>query len=261
MSELRLILEYIGTWFQKGILIKRLRAREVTGPDAWKRALSSFSVGSFIAALINSLVVLLFQKQHSFVDVLGFPVLIVTVLLASGSFLGLLIILLKVFQLRLKLAVVASSTWYVLSGAIPILSLLLHEQMSEAIRLFIKFQDPSLPYLASATQRLLNPEQVSISVVRRTWIFVALELATGIWYIIWSLGRLLVESATGRGKIVKVALSLAIALVLNDLFSESMRGDCSGKFSGGCSHERCNALVIGPKSRDRHPHGLLPHAH
>jgi len=84
----------------------------------------------------------------------------------------------------LKTRVADSLTLYVLSGITPILAIALHEQLSEAIQLFVSRRDPSLNYLRAATIILLEPEQASTFAMIRAWAFFLVEVAAICWYLL-----------------------------------------------------------------------------
>jgi hypothetical protein len=218
MSVSLVDLNDLSQWFHKGILSYKLKGTDGAAANSWKRAFKSLCVGFVIAVAIEFLVVFLFQKDLKFDALFGLPLFTASLVLSFASFLGLLIVGLKVMRVKFRTGVVLSLACYVFSGAVPILLLLSHEQLSEAIHLFLARRDPSLPYFATATVKLLFSDQADTFAITRVWIFLVLEIATVVWYIFWNLRRVLIESSDGAGRKLKVVLALILALALNSLF-------------------------------------------
>lgn len=204
-------------WFQKGILVHRLRGSDGKKRNSWKGALQSLSVGFTIAALIEFLVLLMFQKDLKFETYSKLPIFAIPPLVGLLCFLASLLVWLRVMRVKLSAGVTFSLTCYVFSGALPLLMFWSFEPLSDAIRLFRTRGDPSLPYVASATLNLLFSQEASTFAVIRAWAFFVLELATFAWYIIWHLRRVLVEASSGTRRNFRVTIALIFAIALNAL--------------------------------------------
>jgi hypothetical protein len=217
-SALDDLLGDLSAWFHKGVLVSKLKGADGKAADSWRRAFKSLVVGFVVALVIESVVIFLFEKDLKFDALFGFPWFAVPLVLGFGSFLVFLLAWLWVIRVKLRVGTTFSLTCYVFSGAIPILLFLFHEQLSEAIRLFLARRDPSLPYLASATLKLLLSEDAGIFALGRAWTFFVLEIATVAWYIVWNLRRVLIESSDGAGRKLKVTLALILTFIVDFLF-------------------------------------------
>jgi hypothetical protein len=174
-------------------------------------------VGFAIVTAIDFLAVFLYRKDIQLQQFFGF-FLLIPVLLGSASFLGILLLCLRATGVQFRTRVIFSLTCYVLSGAMPVLMILSHQQLGEAIRLFLSRQDPSLPYFAAATVGLVFPDQASIFATVVSRILFLLWVAAAIWYLFWNLRRVLIEGSNDGQQKVRITLSLLAALCLNSLF-------------------------------------------
>ncbi len=219
MSDAASLLKFdtLRHWLQKGLAVHKLKGRDGEAEDSPRQASESLGVGFVIAAAVEFLVVFI-QKDLKAENLLGFPLFAVPLALSFLSFLLLLLAWLWVLRVRLRAGVTFSLTCYVLSGAIPLLMFFSYDQLGEAIRLFVASRDPSLPYLASATVKLLFSEQASMFSIIRAWILFVLEASTFVWYIFWNFRRVLVESSNGPGRKLRVTLALIFAIALNAFF-------------------------------------------
>jgi hypothetical protein len=173
-------------------------------------------VGFAIVTAIDFLAVFLYRKDTQLQQFFVF-FLLIPLLLGSASFLGFLLMCLWATGVQFRASVVFSLTCYVLSGALPVLMILSHQQLGEAIRLFLARQDPSLPYFAAATVGLIFPERASILAIVVSRGLFMLWVAAAIWYLFWNLRRVLVEASKNGQQKVRVTISLLMALGLNSL--------------------------------------------
>jgi hypothetical protein len=217
MSLFSVELDDVQRWVSKGILVWKLNAKDGAAPSSWKDAVKSLTVGFVVATIVEFIVVFLFQRDLKYGGIFGFPLFGVSIVTSSAAFLSILLALLRVSRVPIKPHVAFSLGCYVLSGAVPVLTLLLHAQLAEAIQLFVVHQDPSLPYFAAATFKMILPDQASPFAILRAWFFVLAEVFTGCWYLIWNLRRVLVASLDGAIGKNRTTISILMALALNFL--------------------------------------------
>lgn len=219
MSTLAPSLDDLRRWFGKGICVHALRARDGAGEDSFEHALKVTLVGLVLVAGNEFTITSLFVKGAKFEELLGFPLLIVPLVLSWASFIGILLACLRASGVKVKACVASSLTLYVVSGMTPILAVLSHEQLSEGIQLFISRRDPSLNYLGAATVILLRPGEASAFAVARAWLFFLLELGAIVWYVPVNLRRVLIDSSAVPSRGVRITVALLAALVLNAVVS------------------------------------------
>lgn len=211
-------------WFQKGICASSLKGSDGTDRSALEHAAKSFVIALILVAVVQFITISLYAKDTKFDELLGLPLFIAPFLVGCALFLGILLICLWVTRTQLKMRVASSLTLYVLSGITPILAIVLHEQLSEAVQLFVSRRDPSLSYLRAATIILLKADQASAFAMIRAWVFFLTELAAAIWYLLLNLRRVLIESSSADLRGLRVTTALILALVFNALVNRYYTG-------------------------------------
>ena len=137
MGSTRTIYKHLTEWWAKGILASKLRGVHGQTEQSMENALYAISVGLVIVIAVQFFVVALYARNISFNQLLGVPLFAVVLILKIVLFILTLYVCLLVVKARPELSVVASLTCYAYSGALPLLGVLMAEQLREAIRLFI----------------------------------------------------------------------------------------------------------------------------
>jgi hypothetical protein len=214
----------LARWFRKGIRADTLKASDGTDADSLKYATKTFGIAFMFVAAVEFIIASLYARDMKFDELFGFPAFIAPFLIGCASFVGILLACLWATRAGLKARVASSLTLYVLSGVTPILAVLLHAQLGEAIQLFTSRRDPSLDYLRAATIILLQPKQASTFAVTRAWAFCLLEVAAAVWYLLLNLRRVLADSTTVTLKGWRVTIALIVSLALNAVVTRYYTG-------------------------------------
>jgi len=211
-SETVTLLDCIFEWFSKGVPIWRLQRTDVLGPNSLRRSVAVLTVGIVAAAIIETIVIMLFNPVTSLNQFFGLPLIWLVNATGAAIFLGVFLLLIRLFRLGVTLASLACLTCYTLSGLFPIVALLNAPQLHEAIVLFLKYHDPDLHYLTGATIRLLFSEEATLPAAIRIWCFFVAGLLAFAFYF-WMLSRL-ISRYTNQKHAVKIRVVAAIVIAI-----------------------------------------------
>lgn len=201
-----------SNWLNKGLFIYNLNLADGRQSEAPKRATKALLVGIALATVVNYFVILIFLPSAPFAQVGEIP--LYGIASAANAILTVFLVtfFLFVFRARIETSISASLTAFAMSGAIPLLTFFAREQLIEAMRLFVKYRDPSLPYLDAATYNVLFPDQAALFATARAWLFVTLEVAVFVYYYCVRLGTLLTHSSHATWACLRVAAALVTAV-------------------------------------------------
>jgi hypothetical protein len=202
--------KYIPLWWSRGLLGWKLRPSYGFEPGALHNAIGALLVGIALSTIVEFFLSLIFFPKVTPIEIFGLPLYGIVLTTGAAVFTVLFCVSLKLVNSGIEMSVAASLTAYALSGLYPVLQLLMREQQIEAIRLFLQYRDPSLPYFRAATYRLLLPHHAALSATVRVWVFALLEIMLALFYS-YKLCGALIEVCHKRYARLKVIVSLVAA--------------------------------------------------
>jgi hypothetical protein len=202
--------DILNLWVEKGVFASNLKGSDGAGPDGLRHAEKSLLFGIIVACLIELLSFFL-SGDLGAGDLIALYVIFVPLLAGFLVFLVALRASLWLLRIQIKAGAVSSLACYVFSGVVPLSVLFFSSsgQLAGAILLFKDRQQPDLGYFSAATLNLLFSGQAATGAVVRAWVFLVLEAAAPIYYLILSLPRALAE-ASARGRLTRLRATCGV---------------------------------------------------
>jgi hypothetical protein len=206
--------QLVLAWWNGALCARRLLAWPQDGESTVLEGLQILGIGLLIGGVIQFAIFQAYApgiKDYGrlldvpiFALVQGINVVVIAMILHGA---------LVCLRIRVPLRVVSILTYIACAGALPLIVVLMTEQLNEALRLHDCYRDPALPYFQAATVRLLFPEQATVQATLRAWLFLIAEGGVLLHYCFLRLSKALAsgfdEGTRARRRIL---IMLAIAL-------------------------------------------------